>query len=124
MQITSLLMLAQRDPADWWVTTDMAWVRENTGTLLCPKCFWLLPSVYPRPVDIRLSQLPKWRTADCAWHSKIGVMRHDLYEQLKGHMEHFAVGRCLTPAGEEIPTHISCHRPMIPLRGGPESQYE
>jgi hypothetical protein len=119
-----LFMLARRKASDWWVTTNMAWVRENTGTLLCPRCFRLLPSVFPRPVDLRLDQLPRRRTADCAWHSKVGVMRRDLFDQLKGHMDHFAIGRCLTPTGDVIPTHVSCYRPMIPIRGGPKSNYE
>lgn len=117
--------LMQRNKADWWVLTDYQWVKESHNHTLCKKCHKVLPHVYPRPVDVRLRQLPKKRTVDRTDRGGIGVMRRELHELLAGHMESFAFGRCLDLQGDVIDSHVSFYtNHHIVVRGGPKSKYE
>lgn len=121
-----LYELLRKNRGDWWVLADPQWVRANRGVLFCPKCERRFTHLFPRPLDVRLLQLPKGRTADRVDRSKIGVMRRDLYQMLRPHMgNHFAIGRCFDGAGEEIKTHVTCYTNYhVVIRGGPESEYK
>jgi hypothetical protein len=91
---------------------------------LCRKCGRILPSWYPRRIDIRLKQYPTKSPIDGVWWTGVRLIDIALARDLKPFMTKFAFGHCSDSDGGEIANYRTFYMPpWISLRGEKYADY-
>lgn len=107
-----------------WVQADRKWISERCGTLICPRCYHLLPHVFPTTLDVPLIQLPAGVSYSGVFRTGVAVIRHDLLRLLERYLVDCAFGTCTNPAGERINGyHVIYFKRRIEIRGDADTHY-
>jgi hypothetical protein len=87
--------------SDWFILAQKEWAQTNRDTVYCGTCATVNRDLYPQPIDVILSHMPRNVCASFVFRVGIGVIRSDLLELLSPFLKDFAVGKCLKPNGGE-----------------------
>ena len=101
------------------------WRSQASGSVVCPQCCKLLPSWFPRPIDIQLSEFKENSITGGVAFAGVRTFHREFIRQVFDYLtDDFVLGRCFDEAGGLVEEYVTCYtrRPIL-IRGNKNSEY-
>lgn len=100
-----------------------AWAKEHREGVVCTECLKLKRDLFPRRIDILLSELRKGTSYGVVAYFKIAAIHQTMLDFLGPRLPECCLGKCLWKDGSPIPDYHSIYfRDYILLRSGANSR--
>lgn len=110
--------------ADWAPSARRYWLEKAQNTILCKYCGTVNRKLFPEPVDIVLTEVPKGSLMH-VWYIGIRVFRRNFIARLEPYMKDYVLGKCYDEKEKLIKDYVTCYmRKYLVLRGQQGSNYE
>jgi hypothetical protein len=121
--IKRLIKITTKNPDPVFVTIE--WRRGSIGTIFCEECKKINYDIFPRPIDIVLTEPLECMIANTPANAgAIDFFHKDFVAQIKHHLKDFVFGKCLLPNGTVIEDYVTLYcKHWIFQRGNKQSKY-
>lgn len=118
-----LYSLGYDDP-NAYVLVDYSWEAIALQGHWCIGCRTLNRALFPQPIDVRVSALPRLCPIGFVYETPIGIIRDDVRQLLSPWLTRFVFGECYNTQGIRIPSHFTFYsKDYVANRMGPGTRY-
>ena len=106
-----------------WVLVDKQWHLGQLDVTLCRECYKIKKGVFPRPIDLYVTQLPEAAVYDLVVRGGVAVIHRKLLAWLQPHLPAHVIGDCYL-RGKRLAAYRSMYfQDQLLVRGGKRTQY-
>ena len=119
-----LIEISTYYPDPIFVTTE--WRRNSVGTIFCTECNRINAGVFPKPIDIVLTEPLEHMIGNTPSNAgAIDFFHIDFVAQIKDRLKDFVFGKCFLPDGTLIENYVTLYcKHWIFQRGNKQSKID